>query len=61
MDNILAYGDRLYTCLWKLRGKQLKDNKELALTEEEIEQILNNTKFELEDYPRNICMRDMRT
>ncbi|EFA04883.1 hypothetical protein TcasGA2_TC014944 [Tribolium castaneum] len=54
VDNILSYGDRLYTVVRKLRAKELKES--LELSDDEIEQILKDSKFELRDYPKRICM-----
>ncbi|XP_044260521.1 uncharacterized protein LOC123008654 [Tribolium madens] len=54
VDGILSYGDRLYTVVRKLRIKELKES--LELSDDEIEQILKDTKFELRDYPKRICM-----
>jgi hypothetical protein len=56
VDSILAYGDRLYTLACKMRAKELKENKDLGLSDEEIEAILKSVEFRIMDYPKNICM-----
>ncbi|RZC38818.1 uncharacterized protein BDFB_004743, partial [Asbolus verrucosus] len=56
VDAILAYGDRFYTVLRRMREKELKSNKDLGLSEAEIEEILKRTDFKIADYPRSLCM-----
>ncbi|XP_044261040.1 uncharacterized protein LOC123009011 [Tribolium madens] len=53
IDNILDYGDRLLTVLKRLRKQQFK---ELHLGDEEINEIISNTSFDVVHYPVKICI-----
>ncbi|XP_968612.4 uncharacterized protein LOC657031 [Tribolium castaneum] len=56
IDNILDYGDRLLTVLMRLRKQQFKENKELVLTDQEIDEIISKTSFDVVHYPVKICI-----
>ncbi|KAB0791417.1 hypothetical protein PPYR_03217 [Photinus pyralis] len=56
VNDILKYGDRLYTATRKRRYQELRANKELGLSAEEIETIMNGQTFGVEDVERVFCI-----
>lgn len=49
IDTILKYGDRLLTFTKNLRRKSLRENKEIKLTEPQIDEILGHETFGIND------------
>lgn len=58
VDCIMSYGDRLYTVVRRLRMKELKENKNLKLSDEEIEEIVKMAEFNIMHYPTRMCVLD---
>lgn len=58
IDSILKYGDRLHTFTNNLRRNDLKNNKELNLKEEEIEEILGDEPFGVDDLFKTFAIGD---
>ncbi|KAK5638441.1 hypothetical protein RI129_012736 [Pyrocoelia pectoralis] len=56
VNDILKYGDRLYTATRKRRYQELRTNKELGLSADEIESILNKQVYGVEDTERVFCI-----
>lgn len=60
VDAILKYGDRLYTFAKRQRASELKANKDLGLTAEEIDVVVDNERYGLADFNRKFCIGDMQ-
>lgn len=58
VNAILKYGDRLYTFTKNQKKQAMRRDKDLELTAEEIEQLVNIYEYQIEDVVRKFCIAD---
>lgn len=56
INDILKYGDRLYTFTKRLRRKELLEDPELGLDESQVQAIVDDELFSVEDIFKNFCI-----
>lgn len=56
VNDVLKYGDRIYSATRRIRHEELKRNKELPLSDLEIEHVLDGQSYGVEDIVRAFCI-----
>ncbi|KAG5865092.1 hypothetical protein JTB14_025599, partial [Gonioctena quinquepunctata] len=56
VDSILLYGDKLFTFVKRMRKKQLLQDTQKKLSEDEVDWLIQHEEFEIGDIPRKICI-----
>ncbi|XP_065167903.1 uncharacterized protein [Atheta coriaria] len=58
IDQILKYGDRLYTSTRRIRRRELESLTDLELTPEEIDEVLARETYTIENLVKTFCVGD---
>lgn len=58
VNSILKYGDRLLTYTKNLRKRALQNERDLGLSPEEIDALVNQEDYRVDDYPKKFCIAE---